>query len=169
MEGGIIIIMLEQAVVDAFFGTQPRMQASIAILCDSIRSSSSSMVPTKQDQGGNTATSKGKTGQPVVCGDPLTQTILLLLSLPVHIQLTVVGWQPLRGRDLTFPFHLMTGEQKQALKALVEGEPTKWIVYKHAMSYRRPATDKAISLGALDVLGALCSSILASTTYKDRR
>lgn len=151
--------------VDAFFGTRPRMQASIAILCDSIHSNSNrTNHATKQEQGG-----KPKTGHTHASGDPVTQTILLMLSSPVHIQLTVVGWQPLRGRELTFPFHLMTSEQKQALKALIEGEPAKWMVYEHAMTYRRPATDQAITLDALDVLGALCSSILASTTYKDRR
>jgi hypothetical protein len=134
------------------------MQATIAVLCDSIHTSPGD------------ANLKNKVKQPI-CGDPVTQTILLLLSSPVHVQLTVVGWQPLRGKDLTFPFHLMSSEQKQALKTLIEDESSQWNIYENAMIYRRPCVPESgtFTLSPLDVLSALCSSILASTAYQDRR
>jgi hypothetical protein len=146
-------VSLEQAVVDAFFGSSSRMQASLAVLCDSIHCDK-----TKKAKGGPSGST-----------DPVTQTVLMLLSAPMHVQLTVVGWQPLKGLDLTFPFHLMTPDQKQAIKNLVEGEPLLWSIYEHAMSYRRHSQSPLPTLSPLDVLGALCSSILESTAYKDKR
>jgi hypothetical protein len=136
----------EQAVVESFFGTPLLMQASISILCESIHCD--------KNKAKNVA-------------DPVTQTVLMLLSSPMNIQLTVVGWQPLKGRDLTYPFHCMSPGQKQSLKDLVECEPVRWIVYEHAMSYRCKVS--LPSLAPLDVLGALCSSVLSSTVYKDKR
>jgi hypothetical protein len=161
---------LEQAAIDSFFGTQTSMRASIAILCDSIHceSTKANLMATKGKLVPSTNTSCSSASSSGA--DPVTQTILMLLSSPVHVQLTVVGWQPLRGRELTFPFHLMTSVQKQALKDLVEDNPTHWNVYEHAMSYRRPKNvPPPAMLSPLDVLGALCSSILASVTYQDKR
>jgi hypothetical protein len=146
---------LEKAVLDSFFGTQMNMQNSIAVLCDSIHND-------------NTKTTRGK-GTTCPATDPVTQTVLMILSSTIHIQMTVVGWQPLKGRDLTFPFHLMSLEQKQALKNLIEGEPTRWNIYEHAMSYRRQSQSPLPTLSPLDVLEALCTSILASSVYQDKK
>lgn len=150
----------EQAVVDAFFGSRSRLETSLAVLCDSIHCDHSKR-------------KTGRTGyqsqSAAAAVDPMTQTVLMLLSSPIHVQLTVVGWQPLKGLDLTYPFHLMTTEQKQVIKALIEGEPTMWSVYEHAMSYRRHSQSIHPTLAPLDVLGALCSSILESTAYQDKR
>ena len=172
-------LSLEQAVIDSFFGTQASMQASIAVLCDSIHCETTKVSPLLTPRGklahASSSTSSSSPASTISIAqycttDPVTQTILMLLSSPVHIQLTVVGWQPLRGRELTFPFHLMTTEQKQALKDLVEGYPAQWNVYEHAMSYLRPKhIPPPAMLTPLNVLGALCSSILASVTYQDKR
>ena len=98
--------------------------------------------------------------------DTVTHTVLLLLTSPVHLQLTAVGWQPLKGRDLTFPYAQMTLEQRQALKDLME-EGQRWHMYEHALMHRR--TVPATTLKALDVLEALCTSVLTSTAYADKR
>ena len=127
--------------ISLFFGGLEPMQRSLAVLCES---------NCKQQ-----------------ATDTVTQTILMLLSSPVHVQLTAVGWQPLKGRDLTFPYTQMTLEQRQALKALVDEGGERWHVYEHAMIYRRGGPP--VQLKPLDVLEALCSSILASTAYSDKR
>ena len=128
-------------VVLLFFGSLDAMQRSLAVLCES-----------NHKQAGT---------------DTVTQTVLMLLSSPVHVQLTAVGWQPLKGRELTYPYTQMTVDQRQALKALVDEGGERWHVYEHAMMYRR--TGPPVHLKPLDVLGALCSTALASKAYPDKR
>lgn len=150
---------LEQAVIDSFFGSKRRMETSLAVLCDSIHCDQNKRIPGRNS-------SQSSHGAAI---DPMTQTVLMLLSSPIHVQLTVVGWQPLKGFDLTYPFHLMSSEQKQTIKDLIETEPNMWSVYEHAMSYRRHGQSHTPTLAPLDVLGALCSSILESSAYQNKR
>lgn len=128
-------------VIALFFGDLPAMQRTIAVLCENNQ---------KHPPG----------------GDTLTQTVLMLLTSPVHVQLTAVGWQPLKGRDLTFPYSQMTLEQRQALKELVD-EAERWHVYEHALMHKR--AEQATKLKPLDVLEALCISILSSAAYPNKR
>jgi hypothetical protein len=127
-------------VVALFFGDTEAMQRTLAVLCESNH---------KQQ------------------ADTVTQTALMLLSSPVHVQLTAVGWQPLKGRELTFPYMQMTLGQRMALKALLDEGAGMWHVYERAMMYRR--SGPPITLKPLPVLEALCTSVLASTAYPDKR
>lgn len=127
-------------VITLFFEGLPTLQRTLAVLCES-----------NQKQPGT---------------DTVTQTVLLLLTSSVHIQLTAVGWQPLKGRDLTFPYAQMTLEQRQALKNLMD-DGQRWHVYEHALMHRR--ISQPITLKALDVLEALCTAVMASTAYADKR
>jgi hypothetical protein len=99
--------------------------------------------------------------------DLVTQTVLMMLISPVHIQLTAVGWQPFKGRELTYPYHLMSPGQREAIRALLDAAPERWNVYEHAMTYRRSAPP--VLLKTLDVLEAMCRSILEGRAYQDRR
>lgn len=128
-------------VVALFFGCASSMQRTLAVLCDS-----------NQKQQGT---------------DTVTQAVLYLLSSPLHLQLTVVGWQPLKGRELTFPYAQMTPEQREGLKALLDEGTERWHVYEHAMMYRR--SSPPLHLKPLDVLEGLCGSVLDSTAYQDKR
>jgi hypothetical protein len=123
-----------------FFEGLATMQRTLAILCES-----------NNRQAG---------------ADVVTQTILMLLTSPLHMQLTAIGWQPLKGRDITFPYSHMTLEQRQALRDLV-GDGTNWNAYEHALVLRRRAN--TVQLKPLDVLEALCASVLSSTAYPDKR
>jgi hypothetical protein len=123
-----------------FFGTTEAMQRSIAVLCE---------------------------GNHKNQADTVTQTILTMLSSPVIIQMTAVGWQPFKGRDLTFPFSHMTAEQRLMLRGFLDEGTGKWNVYEHAMTYRQ--CTNPTQLKPLPVLNALCSSVLNSSAYSDRR
>jgi len=125
-----------------FFGDLPAMQRTLAVLCESNHK------------------------QPAT--DTVTQTVLMLLSSTVHVQLTAVGWQPLKGRELTYPYTQMTQEQRQALKTLLDEGGESWHVYEHALMYRGRNPPPA-QLKTLDVLEALCSSVLSSAAYPDKR
>ena len=132
-------------ILQLFFGDMEAMQRSLTILCESNQKST-----------------------PPTGSDTVTQTVLMLLSSPLHVQLTVVGWQPLKGRDLTFPYALMSLEQRQALRRLVDEGGDKWSVYEHAMMFRRGAPP--MLLKSIDVLEALCSLVLSSAAaYPDKR
>jgi len=128
-------------VVSLFFGDPASMQRTLAVLCES-----------NQKQAG---------------GDTVTHTVLLLLSSPVHVQLTAVGWQPLRARDLTFPYAYMTQDQRLALKALLDEGSERWHAYEHALVHRRSAP--LSHLRPLDVLEGLCGLVLSSAAYPDKR
>ena len=122
----------------AFFEPMARMQATLAVLCD---------------------------GQLQPSTDPVTQTVLTMLACPVQVQLTAIGLQPFKGKELTFPYQKMSSEQKEVLKrALLKGSAA-WNMYEHALAHRV----RGESLRPLDVLEALCATILASTAYADRR
>jgi hypothetical protein len=133
---------VEERVMWAFFQPLQRMQTTLSVLCG---------------------------GQATHHPDPVTQTVLTMISAPIHLQLTAVGWQPFKGKELTYPYQSMTSEQKAALKEILTGGHTKehWAVYEHAISYRQ--TTQLTTLKAMDVLEALCATILKSTAYADRR
>jgi hypothetical protein len=123
-----------------FFDDPDAMQRSISILCDS---------NFKQQ------------------ADPVTQTILTMLGSSIHIQLTAVGWQPFKGKELTYPFAQMTLSQRQSLKSLLGEECKGWVVYEHAMLLSRNQLN--IALQPLQVLRGLCASVLKSTVYTDKK
>lgn len=121
-----------------FFGSNETMQKTLAVLCESNHK---------------------------LQGDVVTQTVLTMLSAPIQVQLTAVGWQPFKGRELTLPYTRMTIDQRQAFKALLDERPGRWQAYEHAIIYRHPFAP----LKQLQVLEALCSNVLASAAYSDKR
>jgi len=99
--------------------------------------------------------------------DPITSALVSALTSPLQIQLTEVGWQPFRGRALTIPYTSMTSQQKGALLDLLDGGQHTWNAYEHALVIR--SNGEPVRLSALDVLEALCCSVLSSKAYPDRR
>ncbi len=127
-------------IMKLFFGSTETLQRTLSVLCESNHKQQS---------------------------DTVTQTILMLLSSPLHIQLTAIGWQPLKGRDLTFPYTHMTLDQRQSLKKLIDEGADHWNVYEYAILYRQSAP--LAQLKPLEVLEALCTAVLASNAYTDKR
>lgn len=128
----------------AFFEPMSNMQTTLAVLCDC------------------------QTQPPTPCADTVTQTLLTMLSCPLHIQLTAAGWQPFKGKELTFPYQRMSIEQRAVLKKELQQDDSKrWSAYEHALMLRQPKPGP--TLKPIDVLEALCAMILHSTAYTDRR
>lgn len=135
--------MTEERVIQAFFGDKACIQNTTAILCES---------------------------HPPTHPDPVTQTLVTMIASPLQIQLTAVGWQPFKGKELTLPYQSMNQEQKEALKTLMKEDEGQWNAYEYATVYRRRAGQKGVTaLRSLDVLEALCDMILKSAAYPDRR
>lgn len=128
--------------MQAFFEPLDRMQTTLSVLCEAQHS---------------------------LNADPVTHTVLAMMTAPVHVQLTAVGWQPFKGKELTYPFQMMSLEQKKVITELLTGEQSQqhWNVYEHAITYRQKAP--LAPLKATDVLEAMCTTILKSVAYVDRR
>jgi len=124
-----------------FFGEGPAMQRTLATLCESNQ---------KQH------------------ADTVTLTVQHMLAAPVHVQLTAVGWQPFKGKELVYPYLQMDLAQRQALLQLMDEGSEHWQSYESAMVYRHPSCP-ARMLPPLHVLEALCALVLACEAYKDRR
>ena len=133
----------EQGLILCFMAPgSPQLRTTISVLCEN-------------------NTSKQQTP------DLVTQTLLMMLISPVHIQLTAVGWQPFKGRELTYPYNRMSSAQREAIRAILDNTPERWNVYEHAMTYRRSAPP--VMLKTLDVLEAACTSIIEGKAYPDKR
>ena len=151
-----------EAVLDAFFRPTRTLQMTLAVLCDC-----QPQQQPQQQQGAQTKSSGGGGGG----WDPVTATVLTMISCPVHLQLTAVGWQPFKGKDLTFPYQRMTVAQRETLRRTLELDHDQaggWTAYEHALVLRQPAM-VVPRLPSLDVLEALCTTILHSAAYPDRR
>lgn len=98
--------------------------------------------------------------------DQITSTLVAALTSPLQVQLTEVGWQPFKGRALTIPYTGMTTAQREALLRLFDGR-FQWHAYEHALVIK--ASGEPTRLETLDVLEAICASVLASHAYPDRR
>jgi hypothetical protein len=132
-----------QELVHAFFASPEDMSRSISVLCGANHKQQSN--------------------------DTITPVVLMMLNSQVQVQLTGVGWQPFRTRDLTYPYQQMNLRQKQAILALLDQERhcQRWTVFEHAMTFRRGV--QSIQLKPLEVLSALCSLVLSSELYPDKR
>jgi hypothetical protein len=96
------------------------------------------------------------------CSDPVTSILVTILINPLQLRLTSLGAQMFAGRDLTFPYHMMTLHQRQALlQALRGGLP--WSAYEFTLVAKHPPGQ----LYPLDILSPVCKSILANTYYSD--
>lgn len=138
---------LEDGIINAFFSPLCQLQSTLAILCDSHSTPNHA--------------------------DPVTHTVLIMITCPIQMQFTAIGWQPFKGKELTFPYQKMTLDQKEKLKSLLslinnEKHHQYWRIYEHAIIYRQPVPT-SVTLKALDVLEAMCATILKSVTYADRR
>lgn len=139
--------LVQSIVMKAFFVPQARMRATIAILCDC---------------------------HATPPADPVTHTVLTMLACPIQMQLTAIGWQPFKGKDLTMPYHRMTSDQKEVIKAILldESRRCQWGVFEHALVIhdgRRGESLPQPKLPVIDILEATCSTILQSRAYADRR
>jgi hypothetical protein len=137
--------MGDAELISAFFGTRDQLQRSIALLCES---------------------------HPPQHADPVTHTLITMITCPLQVQLTAVGWQPFKGRELTIPYQKMTSAQKETLKALLQTEEGAWTVYEYATVHRckaKRAVVVGVCLNPLTVLEAVCDMVLKSAAYPDRR
>jgi hypothetical protein len=100
--------------------------------------------------------------------DPVTSTMLDLLTGRLQFCLTEAGLVPFKGKSsLVYPYHMMSPPQKEFLRESLARRDT-YCVCNDAVVFQA-ATGDAERLGAVEVLQALCSRILASRIHPEHK
>ena len=98
--------------------------------------------------------------------DPVTSTVLELLTGKLHFCLTSVGLAPFKGKpSLVIPYTMMTPTQKDFLRERLE-DRASYCVCNDSVLFHRTSRDEE-RMDQLGVLEALCSQILASSVHSD--
>ena len=97
--------------------------------------------------------------------DPVTNTVIIMITCPLQVQLTATGLQPFQGRELTFPYESMLPEQQRVLRGLLE-QSGSWVRHECCLIFSQR---EAVTLPVLLVLEGMCRNILEGTVHKDRR
>lgn len=97
--------------------------------------------------------------------DPITNTIITLLSSPLHLCLTEVGAMLFHGHaTLIYPYNLMSEDQKVFVRECLE-QRQEWNIYNDTVVFRR--SKSPITLCASTVLTALCRKMFDSQAHTE--
>ena len=100
--------------------------------------------------------------------DPVTSTLLDLLTGRLQFCLTEAGLVPFKGKTtLVYPYHMMSMSQKAFLRDSL-AQRGEYCVCNDAVVFQSAPGD-AERLGAVEVLQALCARILASKIHPEHR
>ena len=100
--------------------------------------------------------------------DPVTSTVLDLLTGRLQFCLTETGLVPFKGKaGVVYPYHMMTQPQKTFLRESLSARHLYCVCNDAVVFY--PGSGDVERLGAVEVLEALCSRILASKIHADSR
>jgi hypothetical protein len=100
--------------------------------------------------------------------DPVTATVLDLLTGKLHFCLTSSGLAPFKGRpSMIYPYHMMTGPQKDFLRSKLSDRASYCVCNDAVLFHAGP--DFQEKLDPVSVLEALCSRILASNVHSDHK
>ena len=101
--------------------------------------------------------------------DPVTATVLDLLTGKLHFCLTSSGLAPFKGRpSMIYPYHMMTGPQKDFLRSKLSDRASYCVCNDAVLFHGGPGEVKE-KLDPVSVLEALCSRILASNVHSDHK
>ena len=98
--------------------------------------------------------------------DPISNTLIVMLSTPLEIQLVVNGVQMFRGKELMFPYQHMNSKQREFLLDIINQD--EWLLYEFCMQYK-PKNRPPLYIDHLEVLKAICSLIQGSKKYTDSK
>lgn len=100
--------------------------------------------------------------------DPISRTITTMMSSKLQLRLTEFGLQLFQSKDLTFPYHMMSHDQREIIRHNLLNNIDNWNVYQYAITYTALKTSTC-TLDPFNVLHALCRQILDSPAMEDVR
>jgi hypothetical protein len=97
--------------------------------------------------------------------DPITNTVITLLSSPVHLCLSEVGAALFQGHaKLIYPYNLMSEEQKVFIRDCLD-QRQEWNIFNDTVVFRRSKTP--VLLCPSRVLTALCRKMFDSQAHTE--
>jgi hypothetical protein len=100
--------------------------------------------------------------------DPVTSTVVDMLTARLQFCLTSEGLIPFRGKtDMIYPYHMMSAKQKSFLRDMLSIR-SLYCVCNDAIMFPHPiGTDER--LDHVKVLECVCTRILASSVHEEHR
>jgi hypothetical protein len=100
--------------------------------------------------------------------DPVTSTVVDMLTSRLQFCLTAEGLIPFRGKaDMVYPYHMMTPCQKDFLRGAL-GVRSSYCICNDAVVFH-PSPGDADKLDHVSVLRGACNRILASNVHAEHR
>jgi len=99
--------------------------------------------------------------------DVISATVIVFLTVPLHLIVSEYGASLFYGKStMSYPYHLMTDQQKKALTDLLN-MPSQYNVINGKVIFKRHKD--MVLVQTLPVLQALCTKIFQSQRITDRR
>jgi len=97
--------------------------------------------------------------------DPITGTLVVLLTCPIQLGLTEVGAMLFQGHSsLIYPYSLMCPDQRDFVRRCLD-DRQDWRIYNGAVVFRQPARAPPLVLAPSAVLLAFCEKLLNSAQH----
>ena len=97
--------------------------------------------------------------------DPVTATVLDLLTGKLQFCLSATGLIPFKGRaELVYPYHMMTIEQKDYIRQALQ-DRASYAICNEAVVFH--AKQDQAKLDPVEVLEAMCSKVLQSKIHPE--
>ena len=98
--------------------------------------------------------------------DPVTATVLDLLTGKLQFCLSSIGLIPLKGHaNLVYPYHMMSPEQKDFIRTSLQERSSYTICNESVVLHASPGDPER--LDTVSVLEAMCSKILESKVHAE--
>ncbi len=100
--------------------------------------------------------------------DPISNTLITMLTTPLEIQLVVNGVRMFRGKELMFPYQYMNAKQREFLLEIINYDEKQWLYYEFCIQWKNKGKTP-VFLDHLEILKSICTLVQGSKKYTDNR
>ena len=176
-------ITIEDEIADAFFGGQ-NIAHTIVVLSENNKDAAATpklAAPPLAKPGAKTDAAKSKTPRPLpevqetVRQDSITLIVSALLTATLDLQLVANGIIFFRNKEIVYPYTCMTEAQREILLRMMRDPElkTRWNHHELCLIWKtRPLISQEqrdVFLNPVQVLHVVCTLIMSSKQYSDRR
>jgi len=99
--------------------------------------------------------------------DPISNTIIIILTTPLEIQLIANGIQLFKDKGLIYPYQYMNSNQREFLLEIINMDSKNWLSYEFCLQWKCKGAPMYVD--HLEILKTLCELIQGSKKYTDAR